>query len=95
MSLPSAYLGFLIASLLGFAFHVVRGGTLGRLLLYMVTAWIAFFLGHAVASLMGWGTGRLGSLNLLPAVVATIIGLAAASLLVGPRGGGARPSSSD
>ncbi len=95
MSLPSAYLGFLIATLLGFAFHALRGGTLGRLLLYLVTAWIAFFLGHAVASLTGWETGRLGSLNLLPAVIATLIGLTAAALLIGPHGGGARPSGSD
>jgi len=87
MSPPSLYLGFLVASLLGLGFHAVRGGTLSRLLLYLVTAWIAFFLGHALASAFGWHTGRLGSLNLLPAVVATLVGLFAAALLAGPRAG--------
>jgi hypothetical protein len=91
MSMPSVYLGFLIASLLGFGFHALRGGTLGRLLLYLVTAWTAFFLGHALGSLLGWQAGTLGSLHLLPAVVATLVGLSAASLLAGPRSG-ARPS---
>ena len=93
MNLPSVYLGFLIASVLGFGFHALRGGTLSRLILYLVTAWVAFFLGHGLAALMGWEAGRLGSLNLLPALIATVIGLVAAGLLVGPRGGGSsRPS---
>jgi uncharacterized membrane protein YccC len=84
MNGPTVYLGFLIASVIGFAFHALRGGTLGRLVLYIVTAWVAFFLGHALASLMGWDAGRLGGLNLLPAIVATVIGLLVASLLAGP-----------
>jgi ABC-type transport system involved in cytochrome c biogenesis permease subunit len=85
MNSPAVYLGFLIASLIGLLFHAVRGGSLGRLLLYVVTAWIAFFLGHSLAGLMGWEAGRLGGINLLPAVVATVVGLLVASLLAGPR----------
>jgi uncharacterized membrane protein YccC len=85
MNGPTVYLGFLIASLIGLAFHALRGGTLGRLVLFVVTAWVAFFLGHALAAVMGWDAGRLGGLNLLPAVVATLIGLLVASLLAGPR----------
>ncbi|HSR46461.1 MAG TPA: hypothetical protein VLL77_00595 [Anaerolineales bacterium] len=95
MNLPAIYLGFLIATLIGLAFHAVRGGTLARLILYLVTAWLAFFLGHLVGSLLGWEAGRLGSLHLLPAILATLIGLVAASLLVGPHRGGPRPSRSD
>lgn len=95
MNLPAIYLGFLIATLIGLAFHAVRGGTLGRLILYLVTAWLAFFLGHLLGSLLGWEAGRLGSLHLLPAVLATLIGLMAASFLVGPHRGGPRSSRSD
>jgi hypothetical protein len=91
MNLPTIYLGLLIASLIGLVFHAVRGGTLGRLLLYVVTAWVAFFLGHALAALMGWDAGRLGGLNLLPAIVATVIGLLLAALLAGPRDRNAPP----
>ena len=85
MNLPAVYLGFLIASLLGLAFHALRGGSLARLVLYVVTAWIAFFLGHLLAGWMGWEAGRMGGLNLLPAIVATILGLFVASILAGPR----------
>jgi hypothetical protein len=91
MNLPAVYLGFLIASLMGLAFHAVRGGPLSRLLLYLVTAWVAFFLGHTLASLLGWDAGRLGGLNLLPAIVAALVGLVVASILAGPRGGRATP----
>jgi len=85
VSLPTVYLAFLIASLIGLAFHALRGGTLARLVLYLVTAWVAFFLGHGLAGLMGWDAGRLGGLNLLSAIVATVIGLLLAALLAGPR----------
>jgi hypothetical protein len=85
MNWPAVYLGLLISSLIGLLFHAVRGGSLARLLLYLVTSWVAFFLGHTLAGWMGWEAGRLGGLNLLPAVLATIIGLLVASVLAGPR----------
>jgi len=86
MTLPSAYLGLLVASLIGFGFHALRGGTLGRLLLYLGTAWVSLFLGHFVAEWSGWQAGRLGSLNLLPGVLAALLGVITASVLAGPRG---------
>jgi hypothetical protein len=90
MNWPAVYLGFLIASLMGLAFHAIRGGTLGRLILYLATAWLAFFLGHALSAALGWKAGRLGALHLGPAIAASLIGLVAASLLAGPRRGGPR-----
>jgi uncharacterized membrane protein YccC len=84
MNWPAVYLGFLVASLIGLVFHAVRGGSLARLLLYLITAWVAFFLGHTLAGWMGWDAGRVGGVNLLPAIVATIVGLLAATLLAGP-----------
>lgn len=95
MNVPAVYLGFLIATLLGFAFHAARGGSLGRLILYLLTAWLSFFLGHLLGSALGWEAGRLGSLHLVPAILATIIGLLAASVLAGPRRGRPGPPSAD
>ena len=86
MSWPAIYLGLLIASLLGAAFHLLRGGTLARLLMYISTAWVAFFVGHWISTWLHWELGRVGSLNLFPAVLATLIGLVAASILAGPSG---------
>ncbi len=85
VNLPAIYLGFLTASLLAAGFHALRGGTLAQLGLYLVTAWVAFPLGHGLAAWMGWEAGQLGSLRLLPAVLATLVGLLAASILAGPR----------
>jgi hypothetical protein len=83
MTTPSLYLGFLIATAAGLVFHLVRGGNLGRLLLYVATAWVAFFSGHFVAELINWQVLRVGTLNLFAAVLAMLIGLVAASFLAG------------
>jgi hypothetical protein len=85
------FLGLLIASSLAFAFHLVRGGRLARLGLYLLTSWVAFFAGHVVGDWLEWQAWRLGSLNLFPAILATVIGLLAAQVLVRPEG--ARASS--
>jgi fucose permease len=83
MTTPSLYLGFLIATGSGLVFHLARGGNLGRLLLYITTAWVAFFSGHFVAELLNWQVLRVGSLNLFAAFLAMLIGLIASSILAG------------
>ncbi|HET7010093.1 MAG TPA: hypothetical protein VFI11_04905 [Anaerolineales bacterium] len=84
MSGPTIYLALLISTLIGAAFHLLRGGTLARMLLYVSTAWVAFFAGNWVSHLLHWELGRIGNLNLFPAILATLIGLVAASILAGP-----------
>ena len=84
MTAPGFYLGFLIATGLGLAFHIVRGGGMSRMLLYVGTAWLSFFVGHIVAELLEWHLLRVGPINLFGALLATAIGLILASVLVGP-----------
>ncbi len=84
MTFPSLLLGMLLASASGFLFHLIRGGRVPRLLLYSLTAWGAFFIGHFVGELLGWRFMRVGTLNLFPSLLATFIGLLAASVLAGP-----------
>jgi membrane associated rhomboid family serine protease len=57
---------------------------LGRLVLYLAAAWIAFMAGHLVAEWLDWHLLRVGPINLFAALLAAIIGLSAASLLAGP-----------
>jgi hypothetical protein len=64
MTLPSYLLGFLLSSLYGAAFHVRKGGSLGRLLLYMILGWAGFWGGHFLASWAGWDFASLGPLHL-------------------------------
>lgn len=84
MTIPSLLLGLVIASACGFLFHLIRGGRLSRLLLYFITAIGAFFIGHFISELLDWRLMRVGTLNLFPALLATIIGLISASVLAGP-----------
>jgi hypothetical protein len=86
MTLPGLLLSFLLATACGLAFHLIRGGSLARMAVYVVTAWVTFFAGHALAQAFGWTFGRLGSINLLAAAVAVILGLAAVSILARPEG---------
>jgi hypothetical protein len=83
MTTQSAFLGLLIATLFGLLYHLIRGGGLSRLGLYLVTAWVAFFTGHLVGNWLRWTALRVGPLNLLPALVATVLGLIAANVLAG------------
>jgi hypothetical protein len=83
MTTQSAFLGLLIATLCGLLYHLIRGGGLSRLGLYLVTAWVAFFTGHLVGNWLHWTALRVGPLNLVPALVATVLGLVAANVLAG------------
>ena len=84
MNAPSIFLGTLIAIACGLVFHLIRGGRTSRLGLYVATAWVAFFVGHMVGLWLKWDFLRLGSLNLFPAILATVLGLISASVLAGP-----------
>ncbi|MFQ5943503.1 MAG: hypothetical protein ACE5JF_08120 [Anaerolineales bacterium] len=82
--MPGIYFSLLIASGLGLLFHLIRGGSVGRLILYLAAAWIAFMAGHFVAEWLDWHLVRVGPINLFAAVLAALIGLLAAALLAGP-----------
>jgi hypothetical protein len=64
MTIPSLLFGLLIASLYGVLYHLVRGGGLGRLLLFLIFGWAGFALGHLVGVWRGWVLIPLGELNL-------------------------------
>ena len=84
VTVPGIYFSLLIATGLGLLFHLIRGGNLGRLLLYLAAAWVAFMAGHFVAEWLDWHIMRVGPINLFAAILAAVIGLLAAALLVGP-----------
>jgi len=64
MTLPSIFFGLLIASIFGLVFHLIRGGRLPRLFLYLLTAWVTFFAGHIVGEWLDWHLARIGPLNI-------------------------------
>jgi len=64
MTIPSIILGLLISTLFGAAFHLWKGGSIGRLVLYLILGWIGFWIGHFIGSLMGWTFWNVGPLHL-------------------------------
>jgi len=64
MTIPSILIGIIISSLYGAAFHLWRGGGFGRLILYIILAWIGFWIGHFIGYGLGWSFFSLGPLRL-------------------------------
>ncbi|MFN2152544.1 MAG: hypothetical protein ACK2T5_13155 [Anaerolineales bacterium] len=75
MTLPSFLIGIVISSLYGALFHLWRGGGLGRLVLYIILAWIGFWLGHFAGNALGWAFFSLGPLRLGMATVGAAVTL--------------------
>ena len=64
MTFPALLMAALFASTYGALYHLVCGGNLKQLLLYLFLAWLGFALGHAVAEWRGWTFLQLGTINL-------------------------------
>jgi hypothetical protein len=75
MTLPSILIGIVISSLYGAAFHLWRGGGLGRLILYLILAWVGFWIGHLIGNALGWTFVSLGPLRLGTATLGAVITL--------------------
>jgi len=73
MSVPGIILGVVLSTLIGAVFHVWRGGSLGRLVLYIGLSWAGFWAGHLAGSAMGWSFGTIGSLHAGTAVIGALI----------------------
>ena len=76
MSIPTIILGLILSTLYGALFHLWRGGNAGRLLLYLLLAWIGFWLGQLIANFLNISFDTLGQLHLLFATLGSLIFLA-------------------
>jgi hypothetical protein len=75
MTAPAFIYGFLLATFLGSAFHFLKGGSGGRLILMLILSWAGFILGHLLSSVwefkflmigpVSGGFGAAGSILLL------------------------------
>jgi hypothetical protein len=46
MTLPAVFFGIVLSTAYGTAFHFWKGGSLKRLALYILLAWLGFWAGH-------------------------------------------------
>jgi hypothetical protein len=76
MSLPGVVLGIVFSTLYGALFHLVRGGSLLRLFLYIFLSWIGFWLGHWVGEEAGWIFLSIGTLRLGMATIGSLLVIA-------------------
>lgn len=77
MSIPGIFLGIIVSTLIGAAFHVWRGGSLIRMVLYIGLSWLGFWAGHILAGALSWDFLTVGSLHLGLAVITALIFLLA------------------
>jgi hypothetical protein len=64
MTIPSVLYGILFSTMYGAIFHLWKGGKFSRLLLYILLSWAGFWIGHILASLLGWTFLSIGPLHL-------------------------------
>ena len=73
MTIASFLFGMLVSSLYGTLFHLVRGGGFSRLLLYLILAWVGFWIGQVLADFLGWTFISIGPLHLGMATISSLI----------------------
>lgn len=73
MNIPSLVFGGIIATLLGAIFHLIRGGNLTRLLVYILLSWAGFWTGHFLAQQFGFEFINIGTLNLGIATIGSLL----------------------
>ena len=73
MTLPTLLFALLVALLYGALYHLLRGGDIGRLLLYLVLSVLGFAAGHLFGFWRGWVFLPLGSLNLGMSTIGSIL----------------------
>jgi hypothetical protein len=64
MTIPTLIFAFLLASLLGALYHLIRDGGLGRLFLDLFLSWAGFALGYFLGVRLGWSLYPVGGLDL-------------------------------
>ena len=76
MTIPAIIFSFFVATLLGSALHLWRGGNLFKLVLYLVLSIIGFFGGHFLASILSIRFIEVGTIHLGMGILGSVVLLA-------------------
>lgn len=76
-------LGFLLASIYGAVFHLIFGGPIRRIVLYLAAAWLGFFIGQFIGDFLNFEVLKLGKIHLVSASLSAWLMLLSAWWLVG------------
>ena len=69
MTIPAIFFGVLVSTCIGAGFHLIKGGGLGRLMLYILLAWVGFWAGHILGQFMNLTFFSVGPLRFGMALV--------------------------
>lgn len=83
---PTITFGFILATLYAAVFHIVAGGDVRRLALFMLAAWAGFVLGQMMAVSLGLGILLIGEIHVGPASLGALAALLLVHLLSRPPG---------
>lgn len=81
MTIPSLIFAFLIASLYGVFFHLIRGGGPGRIFSCLFFSWAGFALGHFVGIWQEWVLLPVGQLNFGLSTLGSLVFLVGSDLV--------------
>ncbi len=81
MTIQSILLGFVISTLYGSLFHVWRGGSLGKLIFFLIMAWGGFWAGHFLSIQLDWHFLKIGPLHTGLATATSFLALAVAAFI--------------
>ncbi|MBX3086310.1 MAG: hypothetical protein KF716_32035 [Anaerolineae bacterium] len=81
MPTPAVILGFILATLYGAVFHLIRGGELRRLALFLLASWLGFGLGQFFGTIGGFKLLSIGQINTFSATLGAWLALLAAHFL--------------
>lgn len=70
---PTITFGFILATLLAAAFHLVLGGDARRFATFLLAGWVGFIAGHLAGGFLGFGIMNVGTLHVLPAMFGAIV----------------------
>jgi hypothetical protein len=73
MSFPTLILGLILSTLYGALFHLWRGGNAGRLLLYIILAWVGFWMGQFIGNMLNLTFDTLGQLHIAASSLCSFI----------------------
>ena len=63
MTTPAYLIAIIISTLYGAVFHLYKGGNASRLLLFLVSSWMGFIIGHNISPAVGASIYSIGPLN--------------------------------
>ncbi len=76
-------LGFLLATIYGAGFHLIFGGPIKRILVYLAAAWLGVFAGQFLGDFFNFELLKLGKIHLVSATLGAWAFLLMAWWLVG------------